>query len=64
MYLLKLRVGKTYYPVNWDTSRVCWDYPDNSVVTPTVFTDSMRNKVMDEVEELSQTIGDFLWEEI
>jgi len=42
-YILKLKVGKEYYPVNWQTGQVCWE---GSGIEPTVFTDETKERAM------------------
>lgn len=58
LYTLKLRVGKEYYPVQYDTGLVCWDEQRE----PTVFSEAGKERALAELAEGGYEKGDLLFE--
>jgi hypothetical protein len=56
MYILKIRVGHRFYPVNWERGKVCWDVS----IKPTVFNEESRQRVHQELIEL-YGVEDYRW---
>ena len=53
MYILMIRVGQEYYPVQWAEGRVCW----NKMRKPSVFAASERGAIQDGLD-----MNNFKWE--
>ncbi len=64
-YILKIRVGEEYYPVNWDKMCVCWDGLENEP-PPTIFTEvKMQDaEILEQLSNMSLGPGDFVWSKI
>jgi hypothetical protein len=59
MWILKIRVGKEFYPVNWETGNVVWD--KDTVVRPTIFSAGRRLDADLELRRTGHKPEDYKW---